>query len=275
MKPILFNTEMVRAILEGRKTVTRRVVAQGKSNPLYHGRDKFYGVVDHLNEDYKNWYAGFYNDSDIFYGANGSRHIDAIYFKAPCKVGDVLYVRETWCKWYCYDCGQCDGDGSCDYGKPIYDTEREEWFCYCYKANGDADPFDNEHWRPSIHMPKEAARIFLKVTDVRVERLQDITEEQAIAEGIRGYTKDEKLYKYAVSIDWWEAFHYKYRKLFKRNWWQDMPRTAREAFHYLWHSTLGRKDTPEYYAYNWNANPYVWVIEFERVTGSSTGGIYE
>ena len=45
-----------------------------------------------------------------------------------------------------------------------------------------------------------------------------------------------------------------------------MPRTAKEAFHYLWHSTLGRKDTPEYYAYNWKANPFVWVIDFERIT---------
>ena len=219
MKPILFNTEMVRAILEGRKTVTRRVVARGKSNPLYHCRDKYYGIVDHLNNDYKNWYAGFYNDSDIFYGANGSRHIDAIYFKAPYKVGDVLYVRETW------------NEVTNGY---IYKATNEPVMVNGYKIDF--------RWRPSIHMPKAAARIFLRVTSVRVERLHDMTVEDCHKEGVNIATS---------SITDGETL--------KRN--HDF---SLEKFETLWDSTI-KHDQLKYYG--WESNPYVWVIEFERVEG--------
>ena len=96
-------------------------------------------------------------------------------YKAPYQSGDILYVRETWKKapngYYYY----------------------EDW-----QKN---DIADITKWKPSIHMPKEAARIWLKVTNVRVERLQEITEIQAQAEGIRGYSKDGNLYKYAVTDD--------------------------------------------------------------------------
>lgn len=212
MKPILFNTEMVRAILDGRKTVTRRTVSQGKSNPLYHNREKFYRVVDHLNDDYKNWYAGFYNDNDIFCGATGGRHIDAIYFKAPYKVNDILYVRETWC------------------GLPITANGHMRGHdIYYYKADGDHRPVGwRGNWRPSIHMPKEAARIFLKVTGVRVERLQEMTESDAVREGTK------------------ETF----------------PPLAVDEFRDIWDSTI-KKDQLQYYS--WDANPYVWVIEFEVI----------
>ena len=216
MKPILFNTEMVRAILDGRKTVTRRTVSQGKSNPLYHNREKFYGVVDHLNDDYKNWYAGFYNDNDIFCGATGGRHIDAIYFKAPYKVNDILYVRETWC------------------GLPVTANGHMRGHdIYYYKADGDHRPVGwRGNWRPSIHMPREAARIFLKVTGVRVERLWDITESQAVKEGFADDTE------YCVG------------------------NSARGHFKELWDTTI-KADQLQYYG--WNANPYVWVIEFEVI----------
>ncbi len=210
MKPILFNTEMVRAILDGRKTVTRRTVSKGKSNPLYHNREKFYKVVDHLNNDYKNWYAGFYNDNDIFYDPTEGRQIDAIYFKAPYKVNDILYVRETWR----------------EHIRPLGSPKS-----YGYRAATDdrvACLFD---WKPSIHMPKEAARIFLKVTGVRVERLQDITEEQAAAEGCNSGLLTG-------------------------------PCTARGQFENLWNSTI-KKDQLQYYG--WDANPYVWGIEFEVI----------
>lgn len=116
-------------------------------------------------------------------------------------------------------------------------------------------------WYPSIHMPKEAARIWLKVTDVRVERLQEITEVQAQAEGIRGYSKDGNLYKYAVTDDWWINYHGKHKEIATGTWWQDMPRTAREAFSYLWNSTIKKSDLD---LYGWNANPWVWTIEYER-----------
>lgn len=207
MKPILFNTEMVRAILDGRKTVTRRTVSQGKSNPLYHNRDKFYRVVDHLNDDYKNWYAGFYNDNDIFYGVTGGRHIDAIYFKAPYKVNDILYVRETWSK--------CEDK-------------------YLYRAgNKGLDAIPLVCWRPSIHMPKEAARIFLKVTGLRVERLQDMRLDDFKKEGT-----------IAASISPEDDLNYRFE------------------FSNLWDGTI-KKDQLQYYS--WDANPYVWVIEFEVI----------
>lgn len=111
-------------------------------------------------------------------------------------------------------------------------------------------------------MPKNVARIWLKVTDVRVERLQEITEVQAQAEGIRGYSKDGNLYKYAVTDDWWIDFHNKHKKsFFGGTWWQDMPRTARCAFLSLWNSTVKKSDLDRY---GWHANPWVWVIEFEQ-----------
>lgn len=135
-----------------------------------------------------------------------------------------------------------------------------------YKADCDEYRLDSLKlaefkWHPSIHMPKEAVRLFLRVKDVRVERLQDITKEQAKTEGIRGYSKDGNLYKYAVTDDWWIDYHNKHRKSFFGTWWQDMPRTAKDAFPYLWNSTIKKSDLDRY---GWDANPWVWVIEFER-----------
>lgn len=223
MKPILFNTDMVRAILEGRKTVTRRVVKQGKSTPKYHNRDKFYGVVDHLNNDYKNCYAGFYNDNDIFTGDNGEKLIDAIYFKAPYKVNDILYVRETW--------------------KPAGKGKK-----YFYKVDWEMDGiYGITKWKPSIHMPKEAARLFLRVTDVRVEKLRDMELHDFIAEGIKLSREDLKDHNNAL---------YKARELFKD----------------LWNSTAGKHYSPERYANSWYGNPYVWVIEFEQITEEEAKG---
>ena len=218
-KPILFNTEMVRAILEGQKTCTRRIVKGAIPDDAMWGYTMFTpkGCIS---------CRGVYADE---YGEK--------FFRLLYQQGDILYVRETWCK-----------------GSWMNEKER-----YYYKAD------DNDFlctWHPSIHMPKEAARIWLKVTDVRVERLREITEAQAKAEGIRGYSKDGNLYKYAVTDDWWIDYHNKNRKsFFGGTWWQDMPRTAKDAFSYLWDSTIKKSDFDRY---GWNANPWVWVIEFER-----------
>lgn len=224
IKPILFNTEMVRAILDGRKSCTRRLVKIRRKDAC-----GFY-----VTKKSDGTFSGIYE-----YDENESMFDNPL--MPPYQPGDILYVRETWKKapngYYYYE-----------------DWQRD-------------DIADVTKWKPSIHMPKEAARIWLKVTDVRVERLQEITEVQAQAEGIRGYSKDGNLYKYAVTDDWWIDFHNKHRKsFFGGTWWQDMPRTAREAFSYLWNSTIKKSDLDRY---GWDANPWVWVIEFERCEKSA------
>lgn len=189
IKPILFNTEMVRAILEGRKTCTRRIV---KSTP------SFFEV----------------NEKPVYlYDTEPS--MGKIY--PPCQPGDILYVRETWHK-YTKRVGKGEG---------CHLEER-----YGYKASIANSEDAEEPWRPSIHMPKEAARIWLKVTDVRVERLQDIT-----ADGIR----NEGLPSMAVHVGGMDV--------------------ALKEWETLWNSTIKKSDIDRY---GWDANPWVWVIEFER-----------
>ena len=138
------------------------------------------------------------------------------------QVGDYLYVRETFQK--------LDSSIAMDLSAGEY--------AYVYRAseNGKAweENTENWRWKPSIHMPKELARIFLKVTDVRVERLQDITICQLDKEGFsRGHAVDET--------------------------WYDR---GREDFIDLWNSTIKKQDLDKY---GWDTNPFVWVIEFERV----------
>jgi len=229
MKPILFNTEMVKAILDNRKTVTRRPIKAAmpdwefeelKNNP-YETR------IDRNGEMYpykvNGLYAVFSEDYDI----------DFPMVKVPYQPSDVLYVRETW--QYI-----CDLDGN---ERIIEETER-----YIYAADNDcsSDVFmmpdgtykDHILWRPSIHMPKEAARIFLRVTDVRVERLQDMRLSDCLAEGIRLSLSEEN--------DCVKA-----------------PLRARERYAGVWNSTIKRADLDKY---GWDANPWVWVIEFERIS---------
>lgn len=209
MKPILFNTEMVKAILEGRKTTTRRIVKTDLSLLDYDVNDKEYL---YLPDEY------------------GEFHHLLEY--SPYKIGDILYVRETWADI----CKVCDKEMCIGCSKK-----------YAYKADGNYS--DEDKWKPSIFMPKEAARIFLKVKSVRVEKLQDITEEGCLEEGIRKYTKDGELFKYSVN-----------ESMYK---WQDMPKEPKEAFKDLWNSTLNKKTG---WNYKYENNPYVWVIEFEIIS---------
>ncbi len=167
-KPILFNTEMVRAILDGKKTATRRVI---KPQPV-----KKENLL--IKEDKKGKYIWGWVD----YGRTVA--IKDIPF--PYQSGNILYVRETWAY---LSCSNCEGDidiGVCSKRKKY----REEPIgCYVYKADDNNFEWEDgkSHWKPSIHMPKEAARIWLKVTDVRVERLQDMKVIDALEEGIDTY----------------------------------------------------------------------------------------
>lgn len=188
IKPILFNTEMVRAILDGRKDATRRIVKGFIPDDAVWGYTAFTP-------------KGYISCRGTFADGYGEK-----FFKLPCEPGDILYVRETWKKapngYYYY----------------------EDW-----QRN---DIADVTKWKPSIHMPKEAARIWLKVTNVRVERLQEIT-----IDGIR----NEGISSMAVHAG-------------------DMEIALKE-WKNLWNSTIKKSDLDQH---GWDAKPWVWVIEFER-----------
>lgn len=200
MKPILFNTDMVHAILDGRKTVTRRVV---KPKPVWDSCD--------MRWSWKN--VGWWRD--------GWNPVETITWKnTPYRPCDILYVRETFQENY---------DGS-----------------YSYRAGHKFEK--GSGWCPSIHMPREAARIFLRVMDVRVERLQDITEDQAKKEAA------EPAFEYSTPegpvIVFGEDGYYNL------------------GFKALWDSTIKPTDRA---IYGWDANPWVWVIEFERISKEEAG----
>ena len=214
-KPILFNTEMVRAILDGRKTVTRRIV-------------KF---IDGKNP---NW-TGYIKDGLTLY--NGTN--EPCNKKPPFKKGDYLYVRETWNISNMWSCGNkvtfiYRGDKSEEDSVMTISVSDEAFDKY-----GEMIYSDRPEWRPSIHMPKEAARIFLRVNDVRAERLQDMKFEDCLNEGAFVY----------LCVDGY----------FDRD---IVEPEAKKKFGTLWDSTIKKQDLNKY---GWYANPWVWVIEFERI----------
>jgi hypothetical protein len=215
MKPILFNTAMVRAILDGRKTVTRRVVKTRNTEIL----------------DKPKWAKGPYW-FDVIKTKNGQKIATADVILPPYNPGDILYVRETWCRGL-IECGE-ESDGR----DALYITQRDGENDVIYKEYAKRNDIgtDDVKWQPSIFMPKEAARIFLRVTNVRVERLQDITPEQIDAEGCKEYAYSAETGELQPSKPTW--------------------------FQILWDSTVKYK---EIHLYGWNANPWVWVIEFEKI----------
>lgn len=152
--PILFNTEMVRAILDGRKSCTRRLVKTRRKDAcgFYVTRRKTDGS-----------FTGIYE-----YDENESMFDNPL--EPPYLPGDILYVRETWER---FECWNCEGDerGNC-HKEPQKSVLDKTCGCYMYRATNEIS--GDARWRPSIHMPKEAARIWLKVMNVRVERLQEM-----------------------------------------------------------------------------------------------------
>lgn len=213
MKPILFNTDMVRAILDNEKTVTRRVVK----------------LPGNIRLQCNGLYT-LYADGTCY----KNQHINEIeqYIKKPYKIGDILYIRETWGHY---------SENRGDAAQFMYRADYQNGVTTYMHSDG-VHKCDLPKWKPSIHMPKEAARIFLQVTDIRMERLQNITEEQATKEGCKaGFLE----YKGA-------AFGDEYAE----NW------TAVEKFIDVWNSTINKID---FGIYGWNANPYVRVVEFEKI----------
>ena len=221
MKPILFNTQMAQARLEGRKTTTRRIIKVDS-------KLDFIGCSS-TGDDF---------DTATFGKGSFDKLLDAEIkerIKAPYMPNDILYVRETW-----------------QISNPMGDFARNDRTAeYVYKAGyakGKRIPIsiDKEKnlgvWKPSIHMPKEAARIFLKVIDVRVERLQSITHKDVIYEGT---PYDEEMFKFNICLGQDKAEFF-----------------LKSNFKDLWDSTVNKKDIDKY---GFNANPWVWVIEFERI----------
>lgn len=232
MKPILFNTDMVKATLADQKKETRRVV---KPTPPKNARLELVGDRRHA--------------VDLSIDIPGPD--DHRIYTPPYLPGDILYVRERW------RVGAWSGpgfplmafdyaDGTCgpmvditdrDMFLRLVDQSRED----ARKANCEFDGIDYvwdkgqapTRWRPSIHMPKEAARIFLRVTNVRVERLQEITDDGAKAEGANN----------GIGVS------------------DKMRETAIQRFQRIWDSTVKPTDLS---IYGWTANPWVWVIKFER-----------
>lgn len=227
-KPILFSSEMVRAILDKRKTQTRRIC---KPQPL----------SEHVKDGVR------YFKIPAWPNLCEKEFIDRL---GRWSVGDVLWVRES----------------VFEHGKYISSlmpsgeyktTWRPSWPRKISYVSSDSRP---EKWtyrtKPSIHMPKSACRIFLQITDIRVERVQDISEEDAIAEGVHGncvgITQDciacRGKGKCQGKDEW---FHYT-RGL------DDFPAySAVESFHSLWEKINGRESLV--------ANPWVWAISFNRI----------
>lgn len=192
IKPILFDTEMVRAILEGRKSCTRRICKDANEYTV--------PDMDFYNADRRTYAVHNFVDKEH------TEQLSTAERTCPICTGDILYVRETWKKapngYYYY----------------------EDW-----QRN---DIADVTKWKPSIHMPKGAARIWLKVTDVRVERLQEITIDDIRNEGLSSMAVHAG--DMEIAIEEWKN---------------------------LWNSTIKKSDLDRY---GWDANPWVWVIEFER-----------
>lgn len=256
MKPILFNTDMVRAILEGRKTVTRRVVKVPLQIWCDHG-----GQHEFIRDDFieGTHFTGFVCKKCGYGVCSPHRKfpVGSSWIRPPYRSGDILYVRETF---------------RIDYLSNIPGTGRIH-----YKADGSYSDFSfmperyemmrraqlKPGWRPNENMPREAARIFLRVKSVGVDRLQNIADEQALLEGVPNdgdYPLESPLYcpvckgvglvgaLHPVSLGYMEV---------------DCPHcdTPTKRFANLWGSTIKPSDRA---IYGWDANPWVWVIQFER-----------
>lgn len=223
-RPILFSAPMVRAILQGRKTVTRREIKPSKRSA---------DTQLELHQQPDGSWLPMHTFDESCMDDQGTEHPITCPYGKP---GDRLWVRETW---YCDHFEVQKGP----YLQPadMHDLDQSlEDGELVYAADG-VSPYEQEQptWKPSIHMPRWASRILLEVTDVRVERLQDISEEQAKAEGVRLYADHADL------GDWW---HFEGIETYSAD--------PRKSFELLWTSVGG----------DWNANPWVWAVEFKRVT---------
>nr|DAN02761.1 MAG TPA: ASCH domain protein [Caudoviricetes sp.] len=216
IKPILFNTEMVLANLEGRKSCTRRLVSSRQFLGMLPDKCKN-AAPDEFLKGKRIMFKPYCDMTDA--------ELIMTEYKAPYQPGDILYVRETW--------------------------KKAPNGYYYYESWQRSNIADITKWHPSIHMPKEAARIWLKVTDVRVERLQEMKPVDVIKEG--------------AYPDCWDCLN-----TYGESGSQCCYGTEEQCsqcdevmmeWEKLWNSTIKKSDLDRY---GWTANPWVWVIEFER-----------
>lgn len=212
---IIFNAEMVRAILNGRKTQTRRIIKSVPSTHSFHGW--VMSSTRAKDEGKACWAIG---DSPLLK--------EPIRLNCPLgKVGDRLYVRETF------------KDGVCTESTIAYKATHKP-------SDLEEGWYEEIKWTPSIHMPRRYSRITLEITDIRVERLQSISKEDAKAEGI--LMLDDNFGNGPAYCDYTLADLYDTAEWFNR---------ASDSFISLWQSIYG--------AESWLNNPWVWVIEFKRI----------
>lgn len=213
-KPILFNTEMVKAILSGQKTQTRRII---KPQP----KEQLRCVIPHEVSGMAYWIE---TNAD-------QRSKDFMFYKS-LEVGDTLWVQETWLMQSMSRFSQI--------GKVLFKATPNDVLSVAHFKNDRYEKFlkfaDKNGWQSPYFMPKEATRIWLKVTNVRCERLKDITEDGASKEGT------DYLYENGYF-----------------NYFNSEPYTSVEAFEWLWESIYAKQGN------GWDINPWVWVIEFERM----------
>lgn len=218
-RPILFNSEMVRAILEGRKTQTRRVVKKAELDSRI-----YYNPV--IVSGYGGWVNEHGRPRPCPYGAPGDR----------------LYIKEKWATSPCLD-----KSNAADIERRALDANYSKpWAPLYYFADDTFDNWDKTTWgdyigrlRHARFMPRWASRITLEITGVRVERVQDISEEDAKAEGATPDHFENASFQTGPSGK---------NNPFIRGFWQ------------LWDSINGKDETK-----SWDANPWVWVVEFRRV----------
>lgn len=258
-RPILFSGAMVRAILDGKKTQTRRILKFPDAIRSIEGGDVL-TTLDRMQEGY----------------ADGPRPVfdfdgepNAFSVRNPYgAVGDRLWVRETWASlvfgrdWetgHVEDWAPAENPGA---GRIVFDADPHGW-----NDNGNSAAERGFAWRPSIFMPRWASRLTLEITSVRVERVQDISEEDAVAEGFSATPAEQ----------WWQGYrdmgddhliHQQSRSAEPPEWMIEPKRmsvfdpcasTAAKEFRITWNHLNAPR------GYGWDENPWVWVLEFRRV----------
>lgn len=229
-RPILFSTEMILAITEGRKFQTRRTVKNltdcTEKHKIYDASWKDEPMKMTCSDD-GYWYCEFCGN-----GVNFNNDFSGI--KCPYgQVGDILWVREAFCL------------------RPPTMLDAIDSPHYVYRAATELDLWSTYKWKPSIFMPKDACRFWLRITNIRIEKAQDISEEDALKEGVRFYEdevlKSKHFKDYMEDASGYGHPHHDYPSV----------NTAKESFQTLWESINGKE--------SWESNPLVWVVEFSII----------